>query len=213
MTDTPLPPDDADEVLAGEYVLGLLDLPERSAATARITRDPAFAARVAAWENRLSPLNDAYPETAPPPGTLAAVEARLFPKPARRRLWTWGAAGAVAASLALWLALTPPQPDYLATLAAADTGLTFQAQVAGDTLTITRIAGPAPDATYVLELWVIIGDAPPRSLGLLTDTTQTIALPGAASGQTLAISQEPPGGSPGDAPTGPILALAPLAPT
>ena len=213
MTDAPLPPEDADEALAAEYAMGLLDLPERSAAAARIARDPAFAARVAAWEDRLAPLNEAYNEVTPPPGILAAVEARLFPKNARR-LWPWGAlaAAALAAALTLWLALTPPRPDYLATLTTQETGLTFQAQVAGDTLTITRTAGPAPDATYTLELWVIVGDAPPRSLGLLTDTTQTIALPQAAAGQTLAISQEPPGGSPGDAPSGPILALAPLAP-
>lgn len=215
MTDTPLPPEDADEALAAEYVLGVLDLPERTAAAARIAHDPAFAARVSAWETRLSALNDGYAEAPPPPETLARVEARLFPKPARPRLrlfWAWGTTAAAVLALGLWFALAPARPDYIATLAAPEAGLTFQAQVAGDSLTITRTAGPAPDATYALELWVIVGEAPPRSLGLLTEARQTIALPGAAPGQTLAISREPPGGSPGDAPTGPILALASLSP-
>ena len=48
MTDAPLTPQEEDQALAGEYVTGLLSLAERSAVEARLRRDPAFAALVAA---------------------------------------------------------------------------------------------------------------------------------------------------------------------
>jgi anti-sigma-K factor RskA len=51
----PMAPQDDDDLLAGEYVLGVLDPPAREAAQARIAGDPAFAARVARWEEHFSP--------------------------------------------------------------------------------------------------------------------------------------------------------------
>ena len=84
--DLPLSPLDADDALAAEYVLGVLSLPDRSAVEARLKNDSAFVARVAAWENRLSPLNDDYAEVAAP-DLMPRIEARLFPvadNPARR---------------------------------------------------------------------------------------------------------------------------------
>ena len=46
----PLTPDGADDALAAEYVLGVLDIGERLAAEARLRTDAGFRARVAAWE-------------------------------------------------------------------------------------------------------------------------------------------------------------------
>lgn len=51
----PLPPIDDDALLAGEYVLGVLDTQERRDAAARAGRDPAFAAEVARWDTAFSP--------------------------------------------------------------------------------------------------------------------------------------------------------------
>jgi anti-sigma-K factor RskA len=64
----------------------------------------------------------------------------------------------------------------------------------------------------VLELWLIAPGDKPRSLGLIdanrpihiklpTDLVQRVA-----ADATLAVSLEPPGGSPTAAPTGPVIA-------
>jgi anti-sigma-K factor RskA len=57
------PPDD---VLAGEFVLGVLDTVQHRAVQARVESDRAFALRVAEWERRLGPwLADIEPVEAP----------------------------------------------------------------------------------------------------------------------------------------------------
>ena len=65
----------------------------------------------------------------------------------------------------------------------------------------------------VPELWLIPGDGVPRSLGVLAGGDTTIALPpgiAPAAGEALAVSLEPPGGSPTGAPTGPVVASGQL---
>ena len=62
-----------------------------------------------------------------------------------------------------------------------------------------------------LELWLIEGDDPPVSLGVLPDTEATVlqvdaAVAAALPGGVLAVSDEPPGGSPTGQPTGDVLA-------
>jgi anti-sigma-K factor RskA len=78
-------------------------------------------------------------------------------------------------------------------------------------LALRRLAGAAPDGR-VLELWAILPDQDPISLGLLPEgESLRLALPEALSGQvptlTLAVTDEPPGGSPTGGPTGTIRAL------
>ena len=210
MNDTPpLPPDEDDDLLAAEFVTGLLDLAQRTAANSRLTRDPVFAARVADWESRLSGLNDDYAEVAAP-NLLPQIEARLFPQAPKRRwfanLWAWGAAATTAVALIAYLALTPVAPSFTATLTADAGVLKYEAVVTQDKLTITRVAGAAPDAGHSYELWIIAGDNPPRSLGVIPADVETLILPGVAAGQTLAISLEPFGGSPTGSPTTVLIA-------
>lgn len=63
------------------------------------------------------------------------------------------------------------------------------------------------------ELWAIAGDAAPVSLGVVPENGRiTLTLPDALrgspqSGLVLALSDEPPGGSPTGAPTGDVLAV------
>lgn len=209
----PLPPDDDDDLLAAEYVTGLLDLAQRTAANTRLARDPVFAARVADWEIRLSGLNDDYAEVAAP-NLLPQIEARLFPQ-ARKpswfaSLWAWGAAATAALALVAYLVLTPAAPSFTATLIADAGALRYEAVITQDRLTITRVSGSAADTAHSYELWVIAGDNPPVSLGVLPGDSQTIPLPGVAAGQTLAITLEPLGGSPTGQPTGPIIAAGKL---
>lgn len=209
--DTPLSPLDADDALAAEYVLGVLSLADRSAVEARLKNDSAFVARVAAWENRLAPLNDDYAEV-PAPDLLPRIEARLFPvaaKPARRPLFGWlsGAATAAAIAIGAVVMFTPPAPPpVVATLGEAGASLRFEARFDGQALTVTRVAGtPAPQG-QVQQLWIIAPDAAPVSLGLLEGETIAVPYPEAPAGWTLAVSVEPAGGSPTGAPTGPVVA-------
>ena len=209
--ETPLTPEDRAEALAAEYVLGVLPLSERLAVEAQIKADPAFAARVAQWEDRLAPLNDAYTEV-PAPDLMPKIEARLFPvaaKPPRRPLLGWlaGAATAVALVLAGMAVLVPPSAGTLvAVLGEADAALRFEARFDGAALTVIRVAGSAAPEGQVQEVWLIAPEAAPVSLGLLPGDRLAVPYPAAPVGWTLAVSLEPAGGSPTGAPTGPVLA-------
>ena len=230
MTDPTRPvdfgPEELDELLAAEYVLGTLPGDERRAARDRIEVDGAFAARVGDWEARLAPLNTGY-DGAPLPDLLPQIEARLFgaPKPAAppapRRGWlTFGwrggalATATAAALVFVVVALWPPGPAQVvlqAVLSAEAVELRFDARwdAAAGRLEVNRIAGDPAPAGQDYELWLIDDDGVPRSLGLLQDpvTQLTTAL---TPGLTLAISLEPQGGSPDPVPSGPVLAAAPL---
>jgi anti-sigma-K factor RskA len=214
MTDPDLTPAEADDALAAEYVLGVLDLVERSEAEARIKRDPAFAALVITWETRMAGLNDGFAE-APAPNLLPQIEARLFPMapaPARRRFglfgWLSGAlAAAVLAGLTL-ATLAPPRPGLVATLATADNRLAYRVTQFGDTLQITRVAGVPAVEGQVHQLWIIAPNASPVSLGLLEDRPLVITYPAPPPGFVFAVSVEPAGGSPTGLPTGPVILTA-----
>jgi anti-sigma-K factor RskA len=217
MSDLPhLTPDQEDDLLAAEYVSGLLDLPEWTAAATRLRNDPHFAARVADWEQRLSGLNDDYPEVAAP-DLMPQIEARLFPQAAKpgwfRYLWTFGATAAAALAVVVYLALTPVAPSFTATLVAEGSNLRYEAVIIQDKLTITRVSGDGADAAHSLELWIIAGDNPPVSLGILPDDSETIPLPGVQPGQILAITVEQLGGSPDGKPTTAPVAVGELTAT
>lgn len=70
--------------------------------------------------------------------------------------------------------------------------------------------------SQVLELWIIVGDKAPRSLGVIDATNpRAYAMPedvrsDLAAGATLAVSIEPTGGSPTGAPTGAVVASGKL---
>jgi anti-sigma-K factor RskA len=209
--DIPLTPQEQDDALAAEYVLGVLSLSDRLSVQTRLKTDTAFAALVTAWENRLSPLNDAY-EDAAAPDLLPQIEARLFPapaKPARRPIFGWltGALTAAALVIGAVVLLSPPtSAPVIATLGEAEAPLRFEARFDGQAITVTRVAGSAAPQGQVQEVWIIAPDAAPVSLGLLPGDSLTVPYPQAPAGWTLAVSLEPEGGSPTGAPTGPVLA-------
>ena len=74
------------DILAGEYVLGVLDAAQRSEAEQRIATDPGFARLVSQWENRLAPMLDALGSE--------AVPAHVWPR--IRTALGWPAVGASA---------------------------------------------------------------------------------------------------------------------
>lgn len=210
--DDALMPRDADDVLAAEYVLGVLSLPDRLAAETRMAHDTAFAAQVAAWESRLSGLNDAYADAPPPADMLDRIERRLFPAPMPQRRpralfgWLAGALTAAVAVLAFVIVLPLTQPAPLVAVLGESPSLRIEARFGDGALTLTRVAGAPAPAGQVQEVWLIAPDAAPVSLGLLADVPLTVPYPEAPAGWTLAVSVEPDGGSPTGAPTGPVIA-------
>ena len=214
MTDRdPMTPDDEADALAAEFVLGVLPLSERVIAGARAKADPAFAARVMAWETRLAPMNDGFAPT-PAPNVMPGIEARLFPKEAKpKRGLSWGFLGGALSAAVLGVVVMmsdsgPPQgPMLTATLTEAAQPLSFAARFDQDakTLTLIRTAGAPPAAGQDLQLWVIGAEGTPRSLGLVRAAEITVSAPALAAGLILAVSLEPEGGSPTGLPTGPVL--------
>ncbi|TCM58539.1 anti-sigma-K factor RskA [Rhizobium sp. PP-F2F-G48] len=221
-----------DEVLAAEYAVGVLSFADRKRLEARIEREPAFALLVAQWEDRLSPL-ELPTEEAPPRSVYPKIEARLFGSSAsagaRRGGWWHSVAvwrGVAFASMAAVVVLAAMQQGLFgakpspapAPLVAAMKGegsplaLLASYDAASGRLAITPVAADA-DAPRSLELWLVPGgDAAPVALGVLPqDGRGVIDIAPAhranlSEGITLAVSVEPPGGSPTGLPTGPVIA-------
>ncbi len=226
-----------DELLAMDYVLGTLDRAARRDAGLRLVADPAFLARVDAWQATLAPLDDATPPLAPPPAVWAGIAAaidpapRARPAPPRARWWDslalWrglALAGSVAAALAVATVgpvPTPPTgapPQLLVAALAASDG-TPLLSAAYDPLRGAVVLTPATqrhDSGKSPELWVIEGSDPPRSLGVIdiagpnAHALAPARLAGLRPGAVLAISIEPQGGSPTGQPTGPVVATGKL---
>lgn len=213
-------PDEDDIALAGEYALGLLEGAGRDAFEARLAAEPALRALVARWHEDLAAMaRDVAPVT-PPSGARKALEDRLFGARDRRRfLWLAGGA-AVAAALGL-VAFGPALrgSTLRARVASADGTLVIVATAADGqgALDLEVVAGQARDGRD-LELWIILPDgSAPKSLGLIDGAgRQRVALGREIAtglpGATLAVSDEPTGGSPTGAPTGEVLATGMLAP-
>lgn len=225
VTDHSAPPDD--DLLAAEFVLGVLQGAERAAAQRLYERDRNFAATVAAWERRLAPWAGEIDEVAAPPRVWDAIAAQLpAQKAGRAGLWEslafWRgfalASALAAACLGAFIYLgTVGQPSPLVATIEGGGTRTFIATV--DTKRGTVAVVPAAytaDATRVPELWLIPADGRPRPVGLLrADQPVTLALSGdlldfAKGNATLAVSLEPPGGSPTGAPTGPVIGAGKL---
>ena len=184
-----------DEVLAGEYVLGVLSSEARAKVEARIRSDRPFAAIVARWEQNLAELDEEYETVAPPNYILPSIEKRLFGVPGGRSRAMSG--GRVLASLwgsvALWRGLAlmsifllvgtvlfAERPEtsrsgrapLLAQMQGqSDAALSLVAHyTAGDgRLKLTPVANAAADP-HSLELWMIRGSDPAVSLGVLPQT-------------------------------------------
>jgi anti-sigma-K factor RskA len=210
------------EGLAAEYVLGTLPLSDRAEAERLIARDPAFAAIVDDWEDKLAPLTDGYAEIPAPADLLDRVEARLFPaaaSPARswRPFWLGLFGGLAVAGLAAFVILPnlpgPGVPPVVATLTGEGQDLIVTASYApGDgKLTVTRTGGATAASDKDYQLWLIPAGQAPVPLGLIRDAALEVPVEALPPGTTLAVSLEPTGGSPTGQPTGPVLIAAVIA--
>ena len=212
----------ADEMLAAEYALGVLAGAEREAAARRVARERAFAALVAAWEERLAPWAAEIPELAPPPQVWERI-AEALPSATRQRAGFWqslvfwrsfgmaSALGAASLAVPLYLSAGSQQAVLVASIEGQGQPI-FVASVDVKRATVTVMpVAYRPDPTRVPELWLIPSSGKPLPLGVLTaDRPAQITIHPAFADQArrdaiLAVSLEPPGGSPTGQPTGPVI--------
>lgn len=229
-TSSDMSPDDTE--FAGEYVLRVLSKDAHRAAAVRASTDPAFAAEIRAWENHLASLTDEILPIAPSAVAKSALMGRLFgmdKKPGVfEQLGLWkgltGMLAAAVAALALALAvfafvpdlIIPKAPRFVTELAAEADSLRILAvyDAGAGIVQITRTAGGAATGRS-LQLWCIVEGKAPWSVGVLSDTAnQSLSLPvgwiEGVDSWSLAVSDEPLGGSPTGQPTGAVLAAAPM---
>ena len=219
-----------DEVIAAEYVLGVLSSDDRKQVEKRIVADDAFARLVQGWETHFSGLNSAYEPVAPPAAILPQIEKRLFGASNETQsflpgLWGslafWrGMTATITAAAAVILIVTTvnlPQQQtrmsYMAELSSPDVPMAvmvaYNAQSGKMVLTPMASGGTEQKS---LELWLVNADGTPRSLGVIDphkDAEMVVPVEmrdQLRDGMTLAVSLEPYGGSPTGKPTGPVLA-------
>ena len=216
-----------DELLAAEYALGVLAGAERAAAERRIARERGFASH----GRRLGTAAGALGRRDRRSIAAAAGLGRHRRRPARAAQRRTVAEPRVLARLSLWRARSPRRVlrcvIFLGAVggsqplvAAIDGGgkRTFVATVDAKRGTVAVVpAAFAADATRVPELWLIPADGKPRPLGLLQrrprgDHYHPAAISPAltVSNAVLAVSLEPPGGSPTGLPTGPVIGTGKL---
>lgn len=232
------PMDGSDDMLAAEYVIGALPAEERWQAALRIEREPAFTRLVDAWEARLSPLADDYPEVKPPSAAKQGIDRLLFaeckavlPANAPAGLWKslafWRGLAAVAVALLIVAVavplleprVVPPEggTQFVASIAPKDSDVSYLAYYdpAIRSLSLSHVSGEREQG-HAFELWAIEGQAKPVSLGVIPagKTIRVRISPEIgkllANGCTLAISLEASGGSTTGQPTGPVVAVGGL---
>jgi anti-sigma-K factor RskA len=215
-----------DNILAAEYALGVLQGQARLDFERRLVGNPALAATVRMWDEHFVSFAEDIAPVAPPKHIANALESRLFatPKPS---LWSslgfWRglamASLAAAVTLGAWNLRSPTETPAGALVA----------QVAGETNAVKLVAyydetkgelrlnrtDGTPATGRSFELWLIAGQDAPVSMGVLPDAAAgKILVPTNLRSKlkdgTLAISDEPTGGSKTGAPTGAVLATGSL---
>jgi anti-sigma-K factor RskA len=220
--------EESDKVVAAEYVLGVLGAAERRQAQQRLAHDQAFANEVAFWEERLGAFADAIEPVAPPDRAWTRIARAVRvrdPSAPRESLWQslafWrsfaiGSAALAAASIGAltFIELSPvPRAPMLATLSASSGQPNFVAAInAGGTSLMVVPAALLTSDPRAMELWLIPAGDKPHSLGLIEpgrpvrlDVPRDLVARITADA-VLAVSMEPPGGSPTGQPTGPVIA-------
>ncbi|MBB4567475.1 anti-sigma factor [Rhizobium leucaenae] len=216
-----------DEVLAGEYVLGVLSLEDRQKVERRMRSDRQFAAIVSRWEQNLSGFNDDYDMVAPAASVFPKIERRIFGEAAfGAHLWNslllWRsiafgslfiAAGVLVFTVTNTVSKPVPGRQLTASLAGQNSVINLLADydIASGRLKVTPVAAGQPQEKS-LELWLIRGSEPAEALGVLPQTGEgEIVLPQEIHGKLtegaiIAVSVEPFGGSPTGKPTGDVIA-------
>ena len=218
-----------DSLLAAEYALGLLDKARAAEFEQRLQNEPELRSYFLSWSEHFAALYNEVREVTPPSSLKPRIQKRLFTssipdvEQTQPKSSPWFRPVAWISSLLLVALLgfffyqsqqTLFQAEYTASLETADQSLQVTANY-DETRNLLRVSAikaiPATGRTY--ELWLIAGDNPPVSLGVVEninnkDVALTEELAAVIVGSTLAISDEPVGGSPTGSPTGEVLTTA-----
>ena len=223
--------------LAADYVAGTLRGPARRRFEALLPAHATLRAAERAWRDRLLPLTAVVAPVQPSAAVWSRIEARIQGSQQRAaapaawwlRLAFWRGLSGLATATALGLAVLvatpgPAQPPVIVVLSAASppagspTGAvvpaSFVASISADgrAMVTKPLTNVSLEANRALELWALPPSGAPRSLGVIaadkaTGVPRGKVLEGTAA---LAVSLEPPGGSPTGAPTGPVLFVGKL---
>lgn len=183
------------EILAGEYVLGLLDGTEKEAFERQVATDPKLDAAVARWQVHLAPIDATARAIEPSAGLWQRIESGLDRAPARSpiaasrptlgarmaqwwdNLWLWrgaalaGAAAAVLLAIGLVTALDRArrQPLMVAVLLTeANVAAAVVNTFADGRVELLPLQDIAVPQGRALEIWTLWDRATgPRSVGLI----------------------------------------------
>ena len=221
-------PDNPDLVdrLAAEYVLGTLRGPARRRFERWRASSPHVHQRCRYWEEHLMHMAKGLEPVQPPAHVWPAIRQRLnLAADGSPRRWarSWALAASIVlvaglAGLLYWRSLPSVRATATSTIAAKSGEEVWQVEVFGTTnrLVVHASRLSAHPAGRDYELWALPANGNPVSLGVLpTEGTSTRALTAIqkaalASSSQVAVSIEPPGGSPTGQPTGDIVFVAPL---
>ena len=215
-------PDDPQErqLLIAEHVLGLHDPQRRQEIDAWLVQDEEASRLAGHWQEHWLGAAELL-EPAPLPSRLWRRIARQAGVAPSR--WQWVGQSpvvwrTVSASLLFVVALLlgplrQPAPVYTLILQApgeaAAPGWRVTVSASGD-LQLIPLQEVAYPRQHSVQFWTLQDPARgPRSLGLV-ERGQPVVIPASQvgevkSGQLFELTLEPPGGSPGDRPTGPVL--------
>ena len=207
---------DLAEALAAEYVLGTMRGGARRRFESLLPAHVELRSATAAWQERLLPLTEAIDPVEPPGEVWRKISDRLDRRKSVvtgtwQRLSFWRGFAALASVAALAAAAVGARTTTTAAAASAAGTSPIVASISGDgtSLVMRPIVPVAAQPDRALELWAVPTDGTsPRSLGVLptgAGATVTLRAKVLAGVDTLAVSVEPPGGSPTGKPTGPIV--------
>jgi anti-sigma-K factor RskA len=213
-------------VLAGEYVLGVLDAEQMARVENELRTDKELRAAVAEWRQRFGELDELAPHLAPQADLWTRIEHSIAepvaaPPRTRSTLWHslvfWRGTAFTTAIAALVLAIglvaqtQRPQPVVIAVLEAQDStpGAIVEAYADGSIRLVPLTDIPVPQGR-ALQVWTLWDRTTgPVPLGLMDGAHQAVftrdGQPRPQPQQLYEISLEPAAGSPTGKPTGPIL--------
>ena len=226
---------DRRDALARAYVLGTMSRRARRRFGDLFDAEPDIEQAVLNLEAQLAPLAESLPPITPSALVWPRIARRLAmsshanrPAAPTRTPWRLAvgalALGLIAMTAAWWQAsrTTPPVIDVRNELPATgvianDKGIAlWYVQLTGAEARVRVATTPPVTSDRVYELWVLRNDGVPVSIGILPQAgSATLSLSdaanhGLANGSTLAVSLEPPGGSPEPTPSGPVLFTTPI---
>ena len=181
------------EAFAAEHALGVLNARERGEAEARMAREPAFAAEVDGWRQRLAPMLESVAAVSPPHDMWRRIERSL---PAndngevtgRLRFWRNSAMGgfSLAAASLMAVAVLVAQGPTVVTAPATPPGELLNASLVSTTekdrtiplfvaaydpdrkaIIVTSLLPEGANPGKVQELWLIAGKDNPKPMGFL----------------------------------------------